>query len=565
MTATTHPTPGTTPAPAAPARIPTWSRVYGLGSVFAKTLRDSRLAVLIITGLTAGLLFVVSSAIGQVFPTLEARAEVARLATQMEGVAGGISGKPLNVDTLGGYVQWKYGSVFAIIAALWSILALSATLAGEARRGSLELIAVAPLGRRRLAIEKIAAHLVGMAIVVVITVLAAWLASSAFGTLPVDAIPLSAAIAYALWVGLIALAFGSLAFALSQLVGRAAGAGIAGALLFAGWIVSNFQATVEGFPPIAGITPWGWTLDHLPLAGQVEWVSLVLPAVVVLVLLAVGIEAFARRDLGAVTALPVPGLPAATLGLREPVGRSLGDRLPVALAWGLGIGAFGLMLAAISTVAAEMLGDSPDMRDLLDRIFPLFDVGTAGGFLQLMVQVLYIVAGFAAATLVAGWASDEASGRLEMLLTSSLSRTGWAVRSGIGVLMAIGVMTLVVAVAIGIGAMAAGSDALTPMLGTLVLGVYAAALAGIGFAVGGFRASLAAEVVALVVIVTYLIDLLAPAFRLPGWVHQLALTSHLGQPMVGIWDWAGMALCAVLAVGGLAVGAWALRRRDVAR
>jgi ABC-2 type transport system permease protein len=212
-----------------------------------------------------------------------------------------------------------------------------------------------------------------------------------------------------------------------------------------------------------------------------------------------------------------------------------------------------------------MLGDSPDMRDLLDRIFPLFDVGTAGGFLQLMVQILYIVAGFAAATLVAGWASDETSGRLEMLLSAPITRTAWAVRSGIGVLLAVGVMTLVIAVAIGIGAAAAGSDALTPMVGTLVLGVYAAALVGIGLAVGGFRASIAAEVVVLVVIGTYLIDLLAPAFGLPDWVHQLALTSHLGQPMVGIWDWPGMAVCAALAIGGLAVGAWALGRRDVAR
>jgi putative exporter of polyketide antibiotics len=75
----------------------------------------------------------------------------------------------------------------------------------------------------------------------------------------------------------------------------------------------------------------------------------------------------------------------------------------------------------------------------------------------------------------------------------------------------------------------------------------------------------AAEVVALVVIVTYLIDLLAPAFGLPDWIHQLALTSHLGQPMVGIWDWPGLALCAALAVGGLSVAAWALGRRDVAR
>ena len=47
--------------------------------------------------------------------------------------------------------------------------------------------------------------------------------------------------------------------------------------------------------------------------------------------------------------------------------------------------------------------------------------------------------------------------------------------------------------------------------------------------------------------------------------HQLALTSHLGQPMVGVWDGAGMVLCAALALGGLALGAWGIARRDVQR
>jgi hypothetical protein len=59
---------------------------------------------------------------------------------------------------------------------------------------------------------------------------------------------------------------------------------------------------------------------------------------------------------------------------------------------------------------------------------------------------------------------------------------------------------------IGLGALAAASDAVTPMSGTLVMGLYAAALVGIGLAIGGlFRASIAAEVVALIVDVTYLI------------------------------------------------------------
>jgi ABC-2 type transport system permease protein len=560
MTTTARPAPGAAPAP-----ISVWSRVYGLGSVFAKSLRDSRLAVIIVSGLTGGLLFVVSSAITSVFPTVQARDEIVRLATEMSGITAGVAGPPVNIGTLGGYVQWKYGPFFAIVAGVWSILVLASTLAAEAKRGSLELVAVAPLGRRRVALEKVTAHLVGMAIVVVVLTLAALAAGAAFGSLPIDDIPLEAAIGFSLWVGLVALAFGTFALAMSQFVGRAAAAGISGTILFAGYILANYQANMEGFPPIASLTPWGWTLDHLALAGQYDWPSLLLPAAAIVVFLAIGVEAFVRRDLGATSTLPVPGLPAATLGVREPIGRSLGDRLPVALAWGLGLGALGLMFAGISKVVADSFSDSPDFQRFLRDVFPLFDIASAGGFLQLMVQILYIAAGFAAATLVAGWASDETSGRLEMLLTTPVGRFPWAVRSSVGALLAILVMTLLIAVGVGLGALAAGSDALAPMAGTFVLGVYAAALAGVGFAVGGFRASIAAEAVAIVVIVTYLIDLLAPAFGLPDWVHQLALTSHLGQPMVGIWDWPGMALCAVIAVGGVFIGAWAIGRRDVAR
>ena len=46
-------------------------------------------------------------------------------------------------------------------------------------------------------------------------------------------------------------------------------------------------------------------------------------------------------------------------------------------------------------------------------------------------------------------------------------------------------------------------------------------------------------------------------------VANLAITSHLGRPMMGEWAWPGIALCLVLAVGGLAVGAWGMSRRDV--
>ena len=552
-------------APGAGARLASspWSRVYGFGSIYAKTLRDSRLSFLIMAGLLGGVMFAVGAAIPGLFATAAARAEVVTLANDIGAVASGIAGKPVNVGTMGGYVQWKYGAVFTIIASLWSILALSGTLATEARRGSLEFVAIAPFGKRRIAMEKLAAHVTVMTAVIIILALAAWLAGAAFATLPGDEIPVQAAVGFALGIGLIGLCFGGIAFALAPFVGRASAAAIAGAALFVGWITNGYAVTIPALGPIASLTPWGWTANHLPLAGQYDWPTLVPTALAAIVLLALGVEAFARRDLGASTSLRTPGLPAVTLGLGGPAARAFGERLPLALGWGLGLGAFGFLMAAISRSLADEVAKSPDIARTISTLFPSFDITSAGGFIQLLVQLLYIMVGFAAATFVSGWAADESSGRLEVLLTTPLTRSAWAIRSSVGAYGAIAVMTGIVAVAVGIGAVAAGSDALTPMVGTAVLGIYAAGLAGLGFAIGGFRSSIAAEMVALVVIVTYLIDLLAPALRLPDWVDQLAVTSHLGQPMVGTWDPAGIAVCLILAVGGLVVSGWGIRRRDV--
>jgi ABC-2 type transport system permease protein len=361
----------------------------------------------------------------------------------------------------------------------------------------------------------------------------------------------------------VALFFGGLAFALAQFFGRAVGAGVAGFALFAGWILQGYAATVPAFTPFALLTPCAWTADHLPLAGQYNWPSLVPTAIATAALLAIGVEAFARRDVGAQQAVRTPRLPRPLRGLRGPIGRSIGERLPMTLAWSLGLGIFTLAMAAISKSLADDVAKSPDLLKTFGQIFPSFNITTAGGFLQLMIQLEYIAVGFAAATLVSGWASDETSGRLEMILSTPLARPRWAILSGLGVYVAIVVMTAIMAVCVGLGAAAAGSDALTPMAGTIALGLYAAALAGVGFAVGGWKTSIAAEVVALVVVMTYLIDLLSPALSLPDWFHQLALTSHLGQPMVGHWDAGGVVACLVLAAAGLAVGGWGMRRRDV--
>jgi len=139
---------------ASPLRpIPLRSRLYGLGSIYGKTLRDSRLAFMIMTGLIAGLMLTVGAAWGTAYSTPEARREIALLLESVPPVMAGIAGPIVKPETMGGFLTYKYGPFFAFIAGLWSILALSGTLAAEARRGSLDLVAVAPFGKRRIAFE----------------------------------------------------------------------------------------------------------------------------------------------------------------------------------------------------------------------------------------------------------------------------------------------------------------------------------------------------------------------------------------------------------------------------
>ena len=127
---------GRRPAPVAPTipGIPLRARIYGFGSIFGKTVRDSRRAVIVVSALVALSLIGVSQAIVSEFATPASRQQLANIVAAVPPILQGLAGKPVNVETLGGYLSYKYGTFFPIILSLWSILALSGTLAAEARR-----------------------------------------------------------------------------------------------------------------------------------------------------------------------------------------------------------------------------------------------------------------------------------------------------------------------------------------------------------------------------------------------------------------------------------------------
>ena len=535
------------------------------GTVLGKTIRDSRRTTIIVAAVLFLLLISVTAAVATEFATPASRKQLADLVAGLPPILQGLAGKPINVETMGGYVQYKYGTFFPIVLSLWSILALSSTLAAEAKRGSLEFVAAAPLSRRRIALEKLSGHVLVIAIASLAVFVSAAIAGAVNGKLPGDEISVTAAFAYALQLALMALAAGGLAFALAQFLGRGAAVAIAGAVMFGGWLLNGYQGAVPALAPLANLTWFGWTSNHLPLAGVYDWPSLIPVALATVLFLVIGVEAFVRRDLGATSEVPTPSLPRALVGLGGPAARAFGNGLPTALAWGLGLGLYGLVIAASATAFTDLIQTSPDVARMLQQVFPGTDILSVGGFLQLLFfQFGLILAGLAAATLVGSWSGDETSGRLEMLLATPLARARWVVSGAISIVGLIVVFCVVAAVGIAIGTAMIGGDVGQPIAGTFALGAFAAAFAGVGLAIAGlWRSGWAAPAVALLTIGTWFVDTIVPAFKLPDVVHQLALSAHYGLPMLGRWDVAGLAASAALAIGGVAIGVWGFNRRDL--
>ena len=538
----------------------------GPRSVFAKALLDSRRAILA-AGLGIGLiLYVTASQLAAQFPTSLDRLGLAAQSANLPPAIRGLLGEPINVDRLGGFLSWRTINSMPIIVGLWSVVAMAGTLGGEARAGSLDLLASMPMSRARIALEKIAAHIVGVALAMVIAAMIVWIAGLQFAVMPGDRIALIDSLAHFAYVGLVSLVAGAIAFAAAALLGRSAGAGTGAIVLFAAYLANSYGDVIAAFGRLRPLSWFAWTAGHRPLAGVTDWPSLIGPALLVVGFFCVGVVAFRRRDLGSYVALPSLPVPRFVAGLGGPARRAFAERLPAALVWGAAIGLYGILVGTSARSFAALFGQIPQVAVVLDRFYPGVDWHTPAGVLQLaFFDSALLAVGLAAAGIVGGATADERERRTDLLLATPLSRARFGLSAGVGALGAIGVMVVVIGLVTTAGIVAVGEAIDSAFVGTLVLGLYAAALAGAGFAVAGVvRPGWAGPLTAGLAVGSYLLVLIGRPLRLPQAILDLALNSHYGQPMAGIFDGGGIAVSVVLAIGGVVLGAWGLRRRDLA-
>ncbi|HEY7974615.1 MAG TPA: ABC transporter permease subunit, partial [Ktedonobacterales bacterium] len=215
-------------------------------SVYLKTLRDARIAILG-WGLGLGLLMLaVLSAVASLMATPAARATLVTLAASFAWIA-----EPVRVDTPGGYATWKYGFTILVMA-LWPILAGSRTLRGEEERGSMDALLSLPRARARVALEKIAAMgtaLLAMGLLIGLLTYGGGVAAKAdFG--------LGGALLFGVNLALICGVFGSIALFISQFTQeRRTAAGITGGLMALFVIVDMVHRIVPNTDWISRLSP----------------------------------------------------------------------------------------------------------------------------------------------------------------------------------------------------------------------------------------------------------------------------------------------------------------------
>jgi ABC-2 type transport system permease protein len=161
--------------------------------------------------------------------------------------------------------------------------------------------------------------------------------------------------------------------------------------------------------------------------------------------------------------------------------------------------------------------------------------------------------------------TEESAGRLEPRLAGRLSRRAWlaahtwAVLGGLAIVSVVGSAVLAAALAASTGhtgvvgsILAAGAAYLPAEL----------VLAGLALALFGLFPRLFPLAWAVYALTTF-IAFLAPGLKFPGWVRDLAPTSHVGNPPLGSPQGPALATLGIAAVILVAVAVAGFRRREI--
>ncbi len=544
-------------------------------SVFLKTLRDARIAILG-WGIGMGLIVLeVQAAVGSIISDPKARAELVGLASEFAWNAEAVA-----VDTVGGYVIFKLG-FFILLIALWPILACSRMLRGEEERGSLDVLLTLPRGRIRMALEKLAAIWIALLLMGLIIALITYASGTAFNA----NYGLGDALLFGLNLALACGVFGSMALLVSQFTQeRSTAAGAAGGLLVAFIVLDMAHRVMPGTEWVSRLSPvyyYNLSKALIPSYGVNPGAMLVLLALSML-LSGAALWLFARRDIGA--PVPLPGflrrparpvsleraLPVNAWSLRSIYTRSLAKMAFPTFWWTLGIAGFAAWVVVVVKQIADRLQaiaeGSSFIKDLILR------VGGSANFNASLLSAMFVLLPLLmmafAVTQASRWAADEENGLHELVLTTPQPRlkvllARFGALTTMTALMGAVTLALTTLSSAASGVALDGGNLAAATLSIIPMGLLVAAL-GYLFA-GWLRTAVDTGLLSFLLAAWFFIYFVGPDLDLPDWIQQFSAFHYYGTPLLNGLPVGDMLIVLAVAAAALAIASLRFMRKDIAR
>jgi len=494
------------------------------------------------------------------FPTAASRETFARTFGANAGLTA-IVGPARRLGTIGGFVAWRMFFLMIIVGAIWGLLTATRLLRGEEDSGRWELFLAGRTTRRQAAVQAIAGLAVGWLVLWALTAALSVIA----GLRPSVGFPVSASMFYATAGTASAAIFVAIGALTSELCPtRRSASGLAAAVFAVAYLVRMVADAGHGLAWMRWVSPLGWVENLSPLTGS-RPVALV--PIVMLVTAASGaaVALAGRRDLDAAVLASAPAAKGRT--------RMLGGAFPlvcrlerwVALAWIGGLGALALIFAMVARSAAQANTGAGTVERTVQQLG-----GHQGGVTSAWIgyTFLYIAAvvAFSATAQISAMRAEEADGRLDNLIARPVSRAAW-LAGRIGFAMGVVLLT---GLAIGIGgwigvASEHGDIGLDRMLqaglNTAVPGLF---VLGAGALLYGLAPRLAAPLLYVLVLWSFLVEIIGSSLTTNHWLLDSAVLSHLGPVPAAHLNWVAIGWLTGLGVLAAAAGFAAFGRRDLA-
>jgi ABC-2 type transport system permease protein len=284
--------PATTPALPAPGATVARQRARGF-PVFAATLHESRSLL----GAACGYIVMIGLLVGLLLPAFQ----TLKIETYLTGSIGAlIGGAQLSSKTpiFAAYMALElYGSFFMLLFGGVLAYAAGASIARNIEDGTIDLTLARPVSRTRLYLEKWAALLVGIVLIVATSLVTAWLCTLLFQNATLDwqwfllaNVDVAALLFLVAGMGLLVSACMS--------AGRAAG-GVATLVVVFWYLCQTFGTAGDRLGFLKYLGPYDYAPSSQVITAE-QWSDpwkLLVPLVVGLILGIVGLLYFQRRDI----------------------------------------------------------------------------------------------------------------------------------------------------------------------------------------------------------------------------------------------------------------------------